>query len=69
MHVRWSENTLPYNGSALQSSASAPTYIPLNLHPEMTAGPPLTKRSKYFGPGADPKQPATSGIQSSDGGR
>ena len=32
----------------------------------MTAGPPLTKRPRYFGPAADPKQPATSGIWSSD---
>ena len=32
----------------------------------MTAGPPQTKRPRYFGPAADPEQPATLGIQSSD---
>ena len=64
--MRWSGNASPYNGSALQSSVSAPTYIPLNLQPEMIAGPPQTKRPRYFGPAADPEQPATSGIRSSD---
>ena len=38
-HLRWSENALPYNGSAPQSSLSPPTYIPLNLQPVMAAGP------------------------------
>ena len=57
---------MPYNGSALQSSMSAPAYIPLNLQPEMTAGPPQTKRPRYFGPATDPEQPSTSGTQSSD---
>ena len=45
---------------------SAPTYIPLNLQPEMAAGPPQAKRPRYFGPAADPEQPGTSGIWSSD---
>ena len=27
-------------------SLSAPAYIPLNLQPEMTAGPPQTKKAK-----------------------
>ena len=48
--------------SAPQSSLSAPTYIRLNLQPEMEAGPPQAKRLRYFGPAADPKQPA-SGAQ------
>ena len=65
-HLRWSENALPYNGSGPQSSLSAPTYIPLNLQPVMAAGPPQAKRPRYFGPAADPEQPGTSGIWSSD---
>ena len=53
------------NGSALQSSISSPTYIPLNLQPQMTTGPPQTKRPMYFGPATDPEQPATSCTWSS----
>ena len=57
---------IAYSGSAPQASLSAPTYIPLNLQPEMTAGPPQAKRPRYFGPAADQEQPGTTGIQSSD---
>jgi len=32
----------------------------------MAAGPPQAKRARYFGPVADPEQPGTSSIRSSD---
>ena len=38
----------------------------MNSQPEMAAGPPQAKRPRYFGPAADPEQPGTSGIRSSD---